>query len=511
MSPAPRARARSQRASVVSVLVVVFACLGSFLATLLAGWHPLLGLDLDGGLSVVYQAPPHTSTANLDESATILTNRVDALGVSGAKVEVQGDNVVVSIPGVKNPNQVLSAIGQTAQLYFRPVLCYAPLYRAPKGPPPPPPASPPTCGAAYQLTQANLAVNPSTGQSRNIPPDPSLATYPTTPASHDAQHATVVLPGLHGTPYRYVLGPAPLTGRAVKSALAQQNQVGAWVVNYTLTSSGSSRWDDLARQNFHQLVAIELDGVVQSAPIIQPDQSSFTSFEGQGQISGGSNFTETYAKNLALAMQYGALPVRLTAQTTQTVSPTLGRSSLEAGLVAGLAGLGLVMLYVIVYYRALGLVVLSGLALTAALLWALVSALGHSNGLTLDLAGVTGLIVSVGITVDSYIVYFERLKDETRAGRTLRTSVDRGFQSAWRTVLAADLVSLIGAVLLYFITVGAVKGFAFFLGLSTLLDLVITYFYTRPLVLLLGRSERLSEARLLGIARGVAVPSGASP
>ena len=506
-----RVQARRQRAWVVSVLIVVVLATGSFVATVTGGWHPLLGLDLNGGLSVVYKAPPRTSTSDLNETATILTNRVDALGVSGAKVEVQGDNVVVSIPGVKNPNEVLAHIGQTAQLFFRPVLCFAPRYSPPKGGSQAPPTSPPTCGAAYQLTASNLAVNPTTGQSRNIPPDPALASYPTTPSTKDDQHQTVVLPGLPGDPYRYVLGPAPLTGHAVKTALAQQSQIGQWQVNYTLTGTGSSAWDNLAQANFHQFVAIELDGVVQSAPIIQPGQSTFTSFQGQGQISGGSNFTESYAKNLALAMQFGALPVRLTPQTTQTVSPTLGRSSLEAGLGAGLAGLGLVMLYVIAYYRGLGLVIFSGLALTAALLWAIVSALGHSSGLTLDLAGVTGLIVSVGITVDSYIVYFERLKDETRAGRTVRTSVDRGFKSAWRTVLAADLVSLIGAVLLYFLTVGAVKGFAFFLGLSTLLDVAITYFYTRPLVILLGRSDRMATARIFGIARGLAAPAGTEP
>ena len=229
--------------------------------------------------------------------------------------------------------------------------------------------------------------------------------------------------------------------------------------------------------------------MVQSAPLIQPSQSSFTSFGGQGEISG--NLTQAQAQNLAQAMEFGALPVRLVPLTTQTVSPTLGHSSLVAGLGAGLAGLVLVLLYVILYYRALGLVVVLGLALTAALLWAIISASAtRSCAPSFDLAGVTGLIVSIGITVDSYIVYFERLKDETRSGRSVRTSVDRGFQSAWRTVLAADFVSLLAAVLLYFIALGDVRGFAFFLGLSTILDISITCFFTRPAVILLGRSER---------------------
>jgi preprotein translocase subunit SecD len=310
------------------------------------------------------------------------------------------------------------------------------------------------------------------------------------------------LPGSNGL--RFLEGPAELTGRAVKTAVAQQSQVGAWVVNISLTGAGSTGWDAMTQKYFHEIIGIELDGVVQSAPITQPSQAAWSSFDGQVEISG--SFTQATAQALAVALQFGSLPVPLTPINTETVSPTLGKSALDAGLYAGLAGLALVLLYVLAYYRALGLVVISGLAVTAALLWSIVSMLGHSSGLTLDLAGVTGVIVSIGITVDSYIVYFERLKDETRAGRTVRTSVDRGFASAWRTVLAADLVSLLGAVLLYFIAIGEVRGFAFFLGLSTLLDVIVTYLYTRPLVILLGRNERLTNARHFGISRGLGVP-----
>ena len=303
-----------------------------------------------------------------------------------------------------------------------------------------------------------------------------------------------------------MLGPSQLTGHAVKSAQAQQDQTGAWVVSYTLTATGSAEWDRVAQANFHQIVAIDLDGVVQSAPLIQPASATFSSFGGSGQISG--NLTQAQAQNLARALQFGALPVRLVPLTTQTVSPTLGHSSLVAGLGAGLAGLILVLLYTIFYYRALGLVIVAGLAITAALLWAIVSALGHTSiAPSFSLAGVTGLIVSIGITVDSYIVYFERLKDETRSGRSVRTSVDRGFHSAWRTVLAADFVSLLAAVILYLIALGDVRGFAFFLGLSTILDIVITYFFTRPTVILLGQSDRMASGRRFGVARGL----GANP
>jgi preprotein translocase subunit SecD len=430
----------------------------------------------------------------MEEVVTILNNRVNGLGVSGAAVNLQGKDVVVSVPGVTDARQVLAAVGETAQLLFRPVLCEAEV--GTKVTPLPKGKSLPACGAGYQMTAANLAVDTSTGEpTNNIPPDPAFSDIASTKPAKDLAKDEVLLPALGDKSLRYVLGPAQLTGKAVKSAVAQQNQAGAWVVNYTLTSTGSPAWDKVAQENFHALLAIELDGVVQSAPLIQPDQATFTSFDGQGEISG--SFTEASAKNLAIAMNFGALPVRLQALTTETVSPTLGHSALVAGLGAGLAGLALVLLYTIVYYRALGLVIVLGLAVTASLLWAIISALGHTAlAPSFDLAGVTGLIVSIGITVDSYIVYFERLKDEARAGRSVRSSVDRGFRSAWRTVLAADTVSLLAAVLLYIIAVGDVRGFAFFLGLSTLMDVFITWYFTRPLVILLGRRGSASSSAL---------------
>ncbi|MFY9782877.1 MAG: protein translocase subunit SecD, partial [Acidimicrobiales bacterium] len=481
----------SRRSLIVSLVLVVAIAFGSLAATLSLGWGPKLGLDLAGGLSVVYKPTTHASTADMQEVVTILTNRVDGLGVSGATVNLQGKDVVVSVPGVTHARAVLKAVGQTAQLLFRPVLCEAAVGTTLKSDNKPLPA----CGAQYATTAANLDVNTTTGDTTDIPPDPAFTNIKSTPPLNDNPKKEVLLPLLGSKDIRYVLGPSELTGHAVKSAIAQQNQVGAWVVNYTLTSTGSPEWDKVADENFHALVAIELDGVVQSAPIIQPNQAAFSSFGGSGEISG--DFTEASAKTLALAMNFGALPVRLEPLTTQTVSPTLGHSALIAGLGAGLAGLALVLLYTILYYRALGLVIVLGLAVTASLLWAIISALGHTAfAPSFDLAGVTGLIVSIGITVDSYIVYFERLKDEARAGRSVRSSVDRGFRSAWRTVLAADTVSLLCAVLLYIIAVGDVKGFAFFLGLSTLMDVFITWYFTRPLVILLGRRGSASNSKL---------------
>ncbi|MGH7912810.1 MAG: protein translocase subunit SecD [Candidatus Dormibacteraceae bacterium] len=502
----------------ISLGIVVVIAFGSLAATLAARWHPRLGLDLAGGLSVVYKPAHKVSQNDLNQTVTILTNRVNGLGVSGATVGTLGGDIVVQVPGVSNGKQLLKTIGETAQLYFRPALCGAPAYnpsaKAAKGTPGSKrsAASLPSCPASSQLTATNLGVTPTAGTTfseRSVPADTSLASYKSTNPTQDKQSKTVLLPAINGAGSypRYLLGPAPMTGHAVKSAIAQQTQLGKWVVNYTLTGKGTPQWEKLAQSSFHQIVAIELDGEVYSAPIIQPSQPSFTSFAGKGEISG--HLSETQAKKLAIAMQFGSLPVRLDQQTSEVVSPTLGHSALLAGLFAGLAGLVLVLLYTIAYYRLLGIVVVSGLAATGALLWAIISALGHTSvAPSFDLAGVTGIIVSIGITVDSYIVYFERLKDETRAGRTVRTSVDRGFRSAFRTVLAADFVSLLAAVLLYWLAVGEVKGFAFFLGLSTILDVVITYFFTRPLVALLGRSERLTQARRIGINQGLAVRTG---
>ncbi len=219
---------------------------------------------------------------------------------------------------------------------------------------------------------------------------------------------------------------------------------------------------------------------------------------GDVQITG--NFTEEEAKDLALVLRFGSLPVQLEQESVSTVSATLGADSLRAGVLAGALGTGLVLLYLIAYYRVLGLVVVLGLCVWGSLQWSVISYLGASQGLALSLAGVTGIIVSVGITVDSYIVYFERLKDEVRSGRSLRSSVDRGFKRAFRTILAADFSAFLGAALLWWLTVGAVRGFAFFLGLSTILDLVVAYFFTRPLVALLAQRRAFSSGRLIGVA-----------
>jgi len=529
---------------IVSLVLMLVISFGSLFATLAAGWSPRLGLDLAGGTEVVL-TPAHgrpLTAAQLAVTEQIIRDRVQGIGVSGATVATSGNppQVIIQVPGKNQKSNLLNLLVETGQLLFRPVQCFAYPFSKPvatKGPhgtvtPAPKATGPfriPPCQPQYQLTPLNknfvvtpgtaTAANPAGYTVSNIPPDPTFVHVRSlngfTATLPNVANQQVVEDGLKGQPAystlpgsRYVLGKSVMKGTVIANASAQQTATGAWVVNLGLTPAGSAQWDQVATTYFHQYIAVDLGGVVQSAPLIQPDQSAPSSFMGQVEISG--NFTQGQANALATVLEYGSLPVPLQILTDDVVSPTLGHAALVAGLGAGLAGLALVMLYVILYYRLLGLVVLVGLGVTGALLFSIISALGRTSvAPSFDLAGVTGLIVSIGITVDSYIVYFERLKDETRSGRTIRTSLDRGFASAWRTVLAADTVSLLAAVLLYFLAAGNVQGFAFFLGLSTMLDILVTWFFTRPAVYLLGRNEALTSMPGMGIARGLAVHSGA--
>jgi len=296
----------------------------------------------------------------------------------------------------------------------------------------------------------------------------------------------------------YVLGPAVVTGKSISSAGTTYDPNQGWVA--TVKFRNNDFVDKIAGPYVNKQVAIELDGVVQSAPNIQPGITGR-----DVQITG--HFTQGEAKDLALVLRYGALPVQFdqTKQTVENVSPTLGKDQLTAGITAGLIGLGLVALYMLVFYRLLGLVVVAGLGLTGMLFFTLISYLSTTRGLTLTLAGVTGIIVSVGVTVDSYVVYFERLKDEVRTGKTIRSSLEPGFRLSFRTIVAADLVSLLGAAVLYAFATSSVKGFAFFLGLSTAMDLLLAYTFMHPMVMVLARNPKLVRMPGVGIASALDV------
>jgi preprotein translocase subunit SecD len=509
-----------KRGLLASVLLTTLVCLGIFGGVVAAGWTPRRGLDLAGGLSVVFQ-PTHNenvTASDLSSAVGIMNDRVNSLGVSGASVSTQGNDIVVELPGVTNAAQALKVIGTTAQLYFRPVIAAAAPYV-----PPTPKKGQKAAAPLYipsdiisQVPAANkftTAGYDSSTQSYSSPPAAwtTLSQYASNTSEQDTSPKIPVLLDDPNDEYgaRLLLGPAeinnqPLTGVVVASANAAVNASGQWTVNASLTGSGSTLFNAMATQNLHLPLANDLGGSLVDAPVLISNDYS----TGLTISQGGTGFTQSFASQLALVLNYGALPIQLQQLNTQIVSPTLGSSNLHAGLIAGLVGLLLVMLYMILYYRALGIVVLFGLLTTGALIYGLISMLGHSGfGLTLDLSGITGLIVSVGITVDSYVVYFERLKDEIRAGRTIRSSVDRGFKSAYRTVLSADAVSFLGALVLWLLSIGSVKGFAFYLGLSTLIDVATAYLFTRPFVILLGRNKVVTDARFIGIARGLVAPA----
>lgn len=303
---------------------------------------------------------------------------------------------------------------------------------------------------------------------------------------------------------KYLLKPAQIVGTDVSSVNAnlqtssQGVTTGAWVVDLTFKDKAVSKVESITSRlynNGRQQLAITLDGVVQAAP--QTDGVLGKNIE----ISGGQPpFTHGEARDLANALKYGSLPVPFKAPSVQTISASLGSSSLRAGLLAGGIGLALVVLYVFLYYRALGLVTVVSLAASGLSVYACVTLLGQAINFTLDLSGIAGLIVSIGITADSFVVFFERLKDELHAGRSPRQAVEYGWLHARRTIYSADTVSFLAALILYLVSIGSVRGFAFTLGLSTLLDVFIVVLFTKPLMSMLIKRRLFSTSRWSGLA-----------
>lgn len=527
-----------RRGLVWSLLGIIIIAAGGFAATVATGRAPLRGLDLEGGVSVVLKPTGTANGSQLQEAVNIIDRRVNGLGVSNSEVNRQGNDVVISLPNVKNSQAALNELGETAVLYFRPVSCEIPAYAPPAATTPSTTVAPKasntttpakSLGAApsARLTSAILSKGtttpttlvptsgpgPTAAQLQQACSSTNASQIPSTPVSKDLASANVILPDYTGN-IRYVLGPADMTGSGVSNATVQVDPTtGQYTVLLTFTGKGTTEFDKLAasryacyQQNtsnppFCSLESVELDGVVQSAPTIQA-----SSFHGSAVISGASSnpFTSSQASALALVLKYGSLPVRFVPQQVETVSATIGSDTLHAGLYAGIGGLIVVILYMLLYYRALGLVVVTGLCVGGALLYSIITELSYSSfHLTLTISGIVGIIVSIGITVDSYVVYFERLKDEVRAGRTVRQSVERSFARAFRTVLTADLVSFLAALILWALSIGDVRGFAFMLGLSTLLDVFTAYFFIRPAVILVGRRRSITNNPVFGIARGL--------
>ena len=497
------------RRLVVSLVAIVLLAGGTFTANLVAGNQPSLGLDLQGGASVTMTPVGEVDPAALTVAVDIIRQRVDSLGVAEPEIIRQGNTIVVNLPGVKDQQQALDTIGRTGAVEMRPVLKIA---ENPESTTTTTVVGGPTTtvkgATTTTLKPASTTLPPpagGVGSSRT-----AAVTTTTVPAATEAVDPTTGLPdGQTILPGRkdgliYLLGPAEATGEVFSNDSSAQVDAGAWVVVAKLRSgaAGADVWNALSTKCFAggadcptKAIAIILDGEVISAPTVQTPIFD----NGSVQISG--SFSETEAQDLARVLQFGAVPVKFDTPTVQTVSASLGEDSLRAAVVSGLFGLLLVLLFLLFYYRLLAIVVVGGLGVSGLLLWSVISWLSKTNGLALTLSGAAGIIVSVGVTVDSYVVFFEKLKDDVQQGRTLRNSAARGFDRAWRTILVADTVSLIGAVVLWQLTVGSVRGFAFFLGLSTLSDMVVSYFFARPAVLLLAKTKLFNRGRVLGVAK----------
>ncbi|AVV47611.1 protein translocase subunit SecD [Streptomyces sp. P3] len=508
---------------------------------------PRLGIDLAGGTSITLKAKADQGSAinkaNMDTAVDIMNRRVNGLGVTEAEVQTQGrDNIIVNIPKGTNSAEARKQVGTPAKLYFRPVLAQeatgpaAPSSSAsPSGSSSASPS--PSASASAKGEKATSSSSPSasaTSQGRAVTdalkadatpsaaagakakasPSPSASGGATAPAEATALQAkyaaldctdkkvrtavsegvkpgdaTVACGEIDNVWYKYLLGPAAVDGTDVKKAQAVFDTQGAagWQVTMTFTKSGGKKFADITgklaqNQQPQNEFGIVLDGDVVSSPFVQ---SAITG--GQAQISG--SFKQEEAQGLANMLSYGALPLSFQEQSTTTVTAALGGDQLHAGLLAGAIGLALVVLYLVAYYRGLALVALASLLVSAALTYVLMALLGPAIGFALNLPAVCGAIVAIGITADSFIVYFERVRDEIREGRTLRPAVERAWPRARRTILVSDFVSFLAAAVLFVVTVGKVQGFAFTLGLTTVLDVVVVFFFTKPLMTLIARRK----------------------
>ena len=503
-------------------------------------WQPKLGLDLQGGTRITLTASTATGEAitqeKMAEAVDIIDSRVNASGVAESEVAKQGDrNIVVEIPG-DNRDDLVDTVQQQAQLRFR-LVAGQPQNGTPNTLPVPVPAesaAPPRTGGgdggaepqgravSDGLVRASGDQAPSDGEPGDqapadgesadaAPAEPEpparvtdkssiqeLLAWARTPderwAQRFAQFSCAQADEIADNPARpllacdeegakYLLSPAIIQGTDLNDAGYGIPQGQAqYVVNLDFNGEATDTFAEVTRAltGTGELFAIVLDRVVLSAPQVT---SPIT--DGNAQISG--DFTATSAQSLANSLKYGALPLQFEVQEVAEEGPTLAEDQLSAGLWAGGLGLLLVMAYCMFYYRGLGIVVIASLGIAAAATYAAVLALSESAGFTLTLPGIAGLIVAVGITADSFIVYFERLRDELREGKSLRVAVETGWVRARATCLAADAVSLLAAVVLYIFAIGVVKGFAFALGISTLIDLLVFFLFTKPMVTWLAR------------------------
>ncbi|MER5576205.1 protein translocase subunit SecD [Streptomyces massasporeus] len=531
--------------SLALILIAIAALTGGMFAS--GHTKPRLGIDLAGGTSITLRAVPEAGNesainkTNMDTAVSIMERRVNGLGVSEAEVQTQGrDNIVVNIPKGTNSEQARKQVGTTAKLYFRPVIATEVAGGKGAASPSPSPTGSPSgkpsgaAGdkpAATDKNSASPSATPTTqgravtdGLKADATPSASASDKPGASPSPsasggsaeadanalqakyakldctDTKTRSTVGDGVkasqptlacgknsQGQWQKYILGPAEVDGTDVDKAQAVLNtQTGAgWTVTMDFTDGGAKKFADITgklaqNQSPQNQFAIVLDGEVVSDPFVRQALTG-----GNAEISG--NFNQQSAQDLSNMLSYGALPLTFKVDSMTTVTAALGGDQLQAGLIAGAIGLALVVIYLLAYYRGLSFVAILSLLVSAALTYTLMALLGPAIGFALNLPAVCGAIVAIGITADSFIVYFERVRDEIREGRTLRPAVERAWPRARRTILVSDFVSFLAAAVLFIVTVGKVRGFAFTLGLTTLLDVVVVFLFTKPLLTLLAR------------------------
>jgi preprotein translocase subunit SecD len=569
--------------------VFLILLIGAYLLVFLTGnkrADPKLGIDLQGGTRVTLTArTPDGSRPTreaLSQAQQIISDRVNGLGVSGSEVIVDGDNLVITVPGTDGSEA--RNLGQTARLYIRPVINALPaesrplpqnprlpaphgrprlpLGRLPGGHAPggqpggpapggPAPGVAPGGGPAPGAAPGNLPALPEEPavppQPRPYPQDPPPSPAPP-PAPPPA--AAPVQPGppdprkdlaeriskekewrqstnkgvqflalqyeatrcnqediLAGNDdpdlplvtcdkehnQAYLLAPSIISGDEIQNATSGLNQQsGGYIVDVQFKSGAANTWADFTAGHIGTQTAFTLDSQVVSAPRIEEAIPG-----GRTQIHG--QFTQSQARELANVLKYGSLPLSFESSEAQTVSATLGLTSLRAGLIAGAIGLVLVLVYSLLYYRVLGLLTALSLTASGAMVFAILVLLGRYINYTLDLAGIAGLIIGIGMTADSFVVFFERIKDEIREGRSFRSAVPRGWARARKTILSGNAVTFLAAAVLYVLAIGQVKGFAFTLGLTTILDTVVVFLVTWPLVYLASKSTTLAKPAYNGL------------
>lgn len=491
--------------------VIIVALIGLNAVGVMTGggsWTPALALDLEGGTQIILEPLVEegqaVSSEQLSQAVSIIRQRINSSGVSEAEINTQGgQNIVVSIPGTPD-DETINRIESSAKLEFRPVLAAS----AP---------SSATVGEDGVSTPAPTSVDPNLSTTPEVAPTDASDLNWVTPALSaqfqafdcGAIDASNVAPA--GDPLitceadgsvKYILGPVEVSGETIVNA---QNgtgttqsgaSTGEWLVNIEFNGQGGNEFQAISSRLIalptpQNQFAVVLDGQVITAPVVQ-------GVTNRPQISG--NFSQESSKTLADQLKFGALPISFTVQSQDTISATLGETQLRNGLIAGLIGLVLVVLYSLAQYRLLGLVTVASLVVAGVITYFLITLLSWREGYRLSLAGVAGLIVAIGITADSFIVYFERVRDELRDGRGLESAVEAGWKRALRTIIASDVVNFLAAAVLFVLAVGNVRGFALTLGLTTVVDLLVVSLFTHPMLQLVAKTKYFRDGhRLSGL------------